>query len=111
MNRNISQIGSTAESCWGDEQRELHLLPGQILCDCGEVVEPDERRECAHCGHKGCVHCLQRTSDPDGDEYVCGDECEVAWYEEIQRSAQATCKMIQDEYGKLIEAVRLRKAG
>lgn len=45
-----------------------------VECDCGaEVIE---LKNCGHCQHEGCVHCMDY--DEDYNEYFCNKECLLA---------------------------------
>jgi len=52
-----------SEESWAERQRRVTLLPGQEICDCGQIIELDERHQCANCGHQGCVHCMHWAED------------------------------------------------
>lgn len=104
-----------SEESWAERQRRIILAPGQEVCECGEVIEPDERHKCANCGQEGCVHCMRwvdDTEDPqlEGD-WVCGDDCEIEWLRFLAQSEQRLHVLYQDWIAKRIQAVRLRKAG
>jgi hypothetical protein len=102
------------ESC-AERQKRVILLPGQEICDCGEIAESDERHQCANCGHQGCIYCMQWVDDTgdaelEGD-WVCGDDCEIEWLESLARSEDRSHRLYQDWMAKRIQAVRLRKTG
>jgi len=114
MHPDPTKIGSLAESCYGDEQRERHLEPGQEICDCGAVTESDERHRCAHCGHKGCIQCMRvadDTGNPETNEtWVCNEEeCEIGYLEELAKSEERSHVTYQDFIARQIDAVRHRK--
>ncbi len=103
------------EESWAERQRRIILLPGQEICDCGQITELDERHQCANCGHQGCVHCMHWAEDTgeadlDGD-WVCGDDCEIEWLQSLAQSEERSHRLYQDWMVKRIQAVRLRKAG
>jgi len=105
-----------SEESWAERHRRVVLLPGQEICDCGAVTEPDERHKCAHCGHKGCEHCMRLADDtghPEiNDTWVCDeDECEIGYLEELARYDEQEHRKYQDFIARQVEAVRLRKAG
>lgn len=54
--------------------------PKYVECDgCGQVVEEEFVKECANCGHIGCVRCLPL--DKETRERFCNDECKDEWLE------------------------------
>jgi hypothetical protein len=112
-----------SDQSWAERQRRIILLPGQEICDCGQVIEPDQRHSCVHCGYQGCVHCgyqgcvhclhwADDTGDADLDgDWVCTDECEIEWLQSLARSEDRSHRLYQDWMAKRIQAVRLRKTG
>ncbi len=104
-----------SEESWAERHRGVRLLPGQEICDCGHITEPDQRHPCAHCGHQGCVHCLHWVDDTgetevEGD-WVCGDECEIEWLQLLAQGEERSHRLYQDWMAQRIQAVRLRKTG
>ncbi len=104
-----------SEESWAERQRRIILLPGQEICDCGGITEPEERHRCVHCGHQGCVHCMH-WADDTGDaelegDWVCSDECEIEWLQSLAQSEDRSHRLYQDWMAKRIQAVRLKKTG
>ena len=102
-----------SEESSAENDRRTILLPGQEICDCGEVIELEERRKCIHCGYRGCVHCMHWVEDTgeaevDGD-WVCGEECEVEWLQSLAQSEDRSHRLYQDWMAKRIRATRSSK--
>ncbi len=100
---------------WAEGPRGVRLLPGQEICACGQITAPDQRHQCAHCGQRGCVHCLHWVEDTgeadlEGD-WVCSDECEIEWLQSLAQREERSHRLYQDWIAQRIRAVRWRKAG
>ncbi len=104
-----------SDESWAERQKQVILLPGQTICDCGKIIEREERHECVHCGREGCVHCMHwvdETGEADLEgEWVCDEECEIEWLQSLARSEDRSHRLYQDWMAQRIKAVRWKKTG
>jgi len=104
-----------SEDTWGERQKQVALEPGQECCiNCGRVIEPDERRNCAQCEHDGCTHCfhlIDTTGAEDlNDDWACSEECELDWLQGLKDASERMYKVYQAWIGTKIEAARKKVA-
>ena len=102
--------GILSEESWAERQR-----PGGNICDCGRLVAPDERHQCACCDAPGCSQCMRTINDTGAEDlnntWICDEvECAVGWLEELGQSAERTHADYQAWLGRRIEEERKRGA-